>query len=151
MTAMIGGWWTHCSKAYRAPCPADELARAARAGAEFTPSGPTADFLSALGWDGRPLVGDDLSQWIQALRAEEAQGRAARLRPWERGAAASRPALLDQYRIGRQAFKRLSPLKGLRTPSGWIRDLGVADCFLLRDRAPLWSAPPPSPPSIVCS
>ena len=94
-----------------------------RLGSTYTPAGHLATWMRALGWGGQPLSGEQCAAWIATWEAEQAQERVARLRSWERGPGVARPGLPDQYRIGRQLFRKTAPMRGVRDPDGVWHDI----------------------------
>ena len=114
----------------------------------FLPTGPLADWMTTLGWDGNEVHVPQLSVWIALWDREQAQHRAGALRPWGRGPSASRPAPLGQHRIGRQLFKRLHPLRGVFDPQGqWhdVTEAAAVESALWHNREGVWNTAPTYP------
>ena len=118
--------WTNTWRRRRVGLHQDDpgaiLLEAFRNQRSFIPTGALAEWMRTLGWDGSEVRQVDIPGWMDAWRAEQRQREAVALRPWQRGPAASRPALGDQYRVGRQLYRKLCPMSGVRDQQGVWHD-----------------------------
>ncbi len=110
------------------------------------PVGELGRILEAVGWDGAPLSPQAVAALTSRLVARRDAEASSRLRPWERGPNASRPAFPRQYALGRAMFGRLPPIQQVRGPDGTVAtDPADIDAVLWDSRKDIWTSPPPMP------
>ena len=146
LSATFRDWLSHWRKRSKCTNPGHILHSAAKREEAFTPVGAVAAWLTDSGWDGSTLSPAAARTWLARWNADQTQRRAAALSPWERGAGAERPTLPQQYRLGREIFKKAHMMSGIRAADGtWQEKVDVVDAILWASRAHIWQTAPAFP------
>ena len=146
LSATIRDWLKHWRKKGKHTSPGILLHHAVTEQRTCRPTGVLAAWLTDAGWDGNDLRPDEAAAWEARWKADQTQRRAATLSPWQRGVGAERPTLAQQYRIGREIYKKTHRLTGVRGPDGqWCDRVTDVDSILWNSRSDIWQTAPPLP------
>ena len=138
MMAVVQAWWNLWRRRRR-----PTLTSTLKAATGTVPVGELGRMLEAVGWDGTPLSPQAVAALTTRLVARRDAEASSRLRPWERGPDASRPALPKQYALGRAMFGRLPPIQQVRGPDGTVAtDPADIDAVLWDSRKDIWTSAP---------
>ena len=103
LSATFRDWLSHWRKRSKCTNPGHILHSAAKREEAFTPVGSVAAWLTDSGWDGSTLSPAAARTWLARWNADQTQRRAA---------------AIQQYRLGREIFKKAHMMSGIRAADG---------------------------------